>query len=111
MMLASIRHFSLDFNSIQAIENILSMAIKRLFGFKKGTAKPKGAKGQSYKKKDKNKIKTKAKTVNRNLDKRQQQVAMAKATQTNLDVDRNGGLDEAFPAATADVEPMPKVEE
>jgi hypothetical protein len=52
------------------------MAIKRTFGFKKGTAKPKGAKGQSYKKKDKNKIKTKAKTVNRNLGKRQQQVAM-----------------------------------
>ena len=104
--------FCLDFNSIQAIDNILSMAIKRLFGFKKGTAKPKGAKGQSYKKeKSKNKIKTKAKTVNRNLDKRQQQVAMAKATQTNLDVDRNRGLDEASPAATADVEPMPKVEE
>ncbi|MDQ3837698.1 MAG: hypothetical protein M3297_00340 [Thermoproteota archaeon] len=43
------------------------MAIKRTFGAKKGTAKPKGAKGQSYKKKDKNKIKTKAKTVNRNM--------------------------------------------
>jgi hypothetical protein len=40
------------------------MAIKRRFGEKKGTAKPKGAKGQSYKKKDKNKINTKAKTVN-----------------------------------------------
>jgi hypothetical protein len=46
------------------------MGIKRKFGEKKGTAKPKGAKGQSYKKKDKNKIKTKAKTVNRNLGKR-----------------------------------------
>lgn len=40
----------------------LSMAIKRRFGEKKGTAKHKGAKGQSYKKKDKNnKIKTKSK--------------------------------------------------
>jgi hypothetical protein len=62
------------------------MAIKRTFGFKKGTAKPKGAKGQSYKKKDKNKIKTKAKTVNRNLSKRQQHVAMAKSMRTNLDM-------------------------
>ena len=34
------------------------MATKRRFGEKSGTAKPKGAKGQSYKKKDKNKIKT-----------------------------------------------------
>jgi hypothetical protein len=50
------------------------VAIKRRFGEKKGTAKPKGAKGQSYKKKDKNKIKTKAKTVNRNIGKRQQRV-------------------------------------
>ena len=85
------------------------MAIKRTFGFKKGTAKPKGAKGQSYKKKDKNKIKTKEKTVNRNLSKRQQQVAMAKATKTNF-IDRNRELDEAAPTATSDVEPMPKVE-
>jgi hypothetical protein len=30
---------------------------------KQGTAKPKGGKGQSYKRKDNNKIKTKAKTV------------------------------------------------
>jgi hypothetical protein len=81
------------------------MAIKRRFGEKKGTAKPKGAKGQSYKKKDKNKIKTKAKTVNRNLDKRQQQVAMA----TNLDNDRNRELDEAVPAAPSDIGTMPKL--
>ena len=85
------------------------MAIKRRFGEKKGTAKPKGAKGQSYKKKDKNKIKTKAKTVNRNLGKRQQQVAMAKSMRTNLDVDRN--KDEAAPTAISDVETTPKVEE
>jgi hypothetical protein len=85
------------------------MAIKRRFGEKKGTAKPKGAKGQSYKKKDKNKIKTKAKTVNRNLDNRQQQVAMAKPMRTNLDNDRNRELDEAAPAATSDVETMPKL--
>jgi hypothetical protein len=85
------------------------MAIKRRFGEKKGqTAKPKGAKGQSYKKKDKNKIKTKAKTVNRNLDKRQQRVAMAKSRRTNLDNDRNRELDEAVPA-TSDVETMPKL--
>ena len=43
------------------------MALKRGRQIK-GTAKPKGAKGQSYKKKDKNKIKTKAKTTNRNID-------------------------------------------
>lgn len=80
------------------------MAIRRRFGEKKGTAKPKGAKGQSYKKKDKNKIKTKAKTVNRNLDKRQQQVG------TNLDNDRNRELDEAIlPAAPSDVGTMPKL--
>jgi hypothetical protein len=85
------------------------MAIKRRFGEKKGTAKPKGAKGQSYKKKDENKIKTKAKTVNRNLDKRQQQVAMAKPMRINLDNDRNRELDEAVPAATSDVETMPKL--
>jgi hypothetical protein len=36
---------------------------------------------------------------------------VAKATQTNLDVNRNRDLDEASPVATADVEPMPKVEE
>ena len=87
------------------------MAIKRVFGEKKGTAKPKGAKGQSYKKKDKNKIKTKAKTINRNLGKRQQQVAMTKATKTNLDIDRNRKIGEAAPAAVSDVETMPKVEE
>jgi hypothetical protein len=87
------------------------MAIKRVFGEKKGTAKPKGAKGQSYKKKDKNKIKTKAKTVNRNLDKRQQQVAMTKATKTNLDIDRNRKIGEAAPAAVSDVDTMRKVEE
>jgi hypothetical protein len=41
----------------------------------KGTAKHKGAKGQSYKKNDKNKkIKTKAKTVNRNIDKRNSRI-------------------------------------
>jgi hypothetical protein len=45
------------------------MALKRGRQIK-GTAKPKGAKGQSYKKRDKNnKIKTKAKTANRNVDK------------------------------------------
>jgi hypothetical protein len=87
------------------------MAIKRRFGEKKGTAKPKGAKGQSYEKKDKNKIKTKAKAVNRNLGKRQQQVAMAKSMRTNLDIDRNRELDEAAPAAIFDVENIPKVEE
>lgn len=85
------------------------MAIKRRFGEKKGTAKPKGAKGQSYKKKDKNKIKTKAKTFNRNLDKRQQQVEMAKSMRTNLDNDRNRELDEAVPAATSDIETMSKL--
>lgn len=85
------------------------MAIKRRFGEKKGTAKPKGAKGQSYKKKDKNKIKTKAKTFNRNLDKRQQQVAMAKSMRKNLDNDRNRELDEAVPAATSDIETMSKL--
>jgi hypothetical protein len=85
------------------------MAVKRRFGEKKETAKHKGAKGQSYKKKDKNKIKTKAKTVNRNLDKRQQQVAMAKSMRTNLDNGRNRELDEAVPAATSDVETMPKL--
>jgi hypothetical protein len=85
------------------------MAIKKRFGEKKGTAKPKVAKGQSYKKKDRNKIKTKAKTVNRNLDKRQQQVAMAKSMRTNLDNDRNRELDEAAPAAISDVETMPKL--
>lgn len=45
----------------------------------------KGAKGQSYKKKDKNnKIKTKSKTVNKNLDKRRSKIAIAKATKTIL---------------------------
>ena len=85
------------------------MAIKRRFGEKKGTAKPKGAKGQSYKKKDKNKIKTKAKTVNRNISKRQQRVTMAKSMRSSLDIDRNRESDEASPAAVSDVEPMPKV--
>jgi hypothetical protein len=32
------------------------MALKRRFGEKKGTAKPKGAKGQSYKKKERIKL-------------------------------------------------------
>jgi hypothetical protein len=53
------------------------MALKRGRQIK-GTAKPKGAKGQSYKKKDKNKIKTKAKTVNRSLDKRPQKLQSLK---------------------------------
>ena len=86
------------------------MGIKRRFSEKKGTAKPKAATGQSYKKKDKNKIKTKAKTVNRSIGKRQQQVEMAKSMRTNLDVDRNKEGDEATPAAISDVETMPKVE-
>ena len=52
---------------------IPTMALKRGRQIK-GTAKHKGAKGQSYKKNDKNKkIKTKAKTVNRNIGKRRQQ--------------------------------------
>ena len=70
----------------------------------KGTAKHKGAKGQSYRKKDKNKIKTKSKTVNRNLDERPQKIAIAKATKTDILTDRNRDLDEAAPAATADTE-------
>ena len=73
----------------------------------KGTSKPKGAKGQSYKKKDKNKIKTKAKTVNRNLDKRPQKIAIAKATKADVQTDGNRELDEAAPAATADTETIP----
>ena len=73
----------------------------------KGTSKPKGAKGQSYKKKDKNKIKTKAKTVNRNLNKRLQKIAIAKATKADVQTDRNRDLDEAAPAATADTETIP----
>ena len=84
------------------------MAIKRRFGEKKGTAKPKGAKGQSYKKKDKNKIKTKAKTVNRNLDKRPQKIAIAKVTKTDVQTERNRDLNEAAPAATADTETIPE---
>jgi hypothetical protein len=83
------------------------MALKRRFGEKKGTAKPKGAKGQSYKKKDKNKTKTKAKTVNRNLDKRSQKIAIAKATKTYPKTDRNRDLGEAAPTATADTEFIP----
>jgi len=74
----------------------------------KGTSKPKGAKGQSYKKKDKNKIKTKAKTVNRYLNKRPQKIAIAKATKTDVQTDRNRDLNEAAPAATADTETIPK---
>ena len=70
------------------------MALKRGRQIK-GTAKPKGAKGQSYKKKDKNKIKTKAKTVNKNIEKRSQRVAVAKATRPNTEVDRNKDADEA----------------
>jgi hypothetical protein len=54
----------------------------------KGIAKHKGAKGQSYRKKDKNKIKTKSKTVNRNLDKRPQKIAIAKATKTDVQASR-----------------------
>jgi hypothetical protein len=84
------------------------MAIKRRFGEKKGTAKHKGAKGQSYKRKDKNKIKTKAKTANRNLDKRSQKVAIAKATKMHIQTDRNRDLNEAAPAATADTEAISK---
>ena len=68
------------------------MALKRGRQIK-GTAKPKGAKGQSYKKKDKNK--TKAKTVNRNIDKRRQQIAIAKTATTNPEIDRNKDADEA----------------
>jgi len=84
------------------------MALKRGRQIK-GTAKPKGAKGQSYKKNDKNnKIKTKAKTVNRNVDKRRQQVAIAKATKTNTEVDRGRDADEAAPLATSDTETMPE---
>lgn len=84
------------------------MAIKRRLGEKKGTAKHKGAKGQSFKRKDNNKIKTKAKTVNRNLDKRPQKIAIAKATKTNTQTDRSRDLDEASPAATSDTEAMPE---
>jgi hypothetical protein len=73
----------------------------------KGTAKHKGAKGQSYKKKDKNKIKTKAKTVNRDLYKRPQKIAIAKAIKTDVQTDRNRDLDEAAPA-TADTETIPE---
>ncbi|HKI07664.1 MAG TPA: hypothetical protein VKA09_04665 [Nitrososphaeraceae archaeon] len=82
------------------------MALKRGRQIK-GTAKPKGAKGQSYKKKDKNnKIKTKSKTVNRYVDKRRQQVAIAKATKTNTEVDRSRDADEAAPLSTPDTETM-----
>ncbi|HYZ50818.1 MAG TPA: hypothetical protein VE593_08015 [Nitrososphaeraceae archaeon] len=83
------------------------MALKRGRQIR-GTSKHKGAKGQSYKKKDKNQIKTKAKTVNRNLDKRPQKIAIAKATKTDLQTDGNRNLDEAIPAATADTETMPE---
>jgi hypothetical protein len=81
---------------------------RKRFGSKpRGKAKHKGAKGQSYKRKDKNKIKTKAKTVNRNLDTRQQRVAIAKETRANENVDRNRSLNEAVPvAATSDTEPV-----
>jgi hypothetical protein len=80
------------------------MAIKRRFGEKKGTAKHKGAKGQSYKRKNKNEIKTKSKAANRNLDKRPQKVAIAKATKMHIQTHRSRDLDEAAPAATADTE-------
>jgi hypothetical protein len=80
------------------------MAIKRRFGEKKETAKHKGAKGQSYKRKNKNEIKTKSKAANRNLDKRPQKVAIAKATEMHIQTDRSRDLDEAAPAATADTE-------
>jgi hypothetical protein len=83
------------------------MALKRGRQIR-GTSKHKGAKGQSYKKKDKNQIKTKAKTVNRNLDKRPQKIAIANATKTDLQTDGNRNLDEAIPAATADTEIMPE---
>jgi hypothetical protein len=84
------------------------MALKR-GRQKKGTAKHKGTKGQSYKKKDKNnKIKTKAKTINRNVDKRRQRVAIAKATRTNTEIDRIRDVDEAAPSATSDTETMPE---
>ena len=77
------------------------------FGAKpRGKAKHKGAKGQSYKRKEHSKIKTKAKTVNRNLDTSQQRVAIAKATRANENVDRNRGLNEAAPTATSDTEPV-----
>jgi hypothetical protein len=79
------------------------MALKRGRQIK-GTAKPKGAKGQSYKKKDKNKIKTKAKTVNRSLDKRPRKIAIAKATKTTVQTHRNRDLNEAAPTSTADTE-------
>jgi hypothetical protein len=82
------------------------MALKRGRQIK-GTAKHKGAKGQSYKRKDKNKVKTKAKTVNRNLDKRPQKIAIAKATKTDITTDRNRDLDEAAPSATSDTETVP----
>src|SRR5919202_670855 len=76
-------------NSILSIFTIIpAMALKRGRQIK-GTAKHKGAKGQSYKKKDKNKIKTKAKTVNKNLNKRPQKIAIAKATKTGIQTDRN----------------------
>ena len=82
---------------------------KRTFGDKpKGTAKHKGAKGQSYRRKDKNKVKTKSKTVNRNVDRRLQRVAVAKATRSNANVERNRGLDEAASAATSETEPIPE---
>jgi hypothetical protein len=83
------------------------MALKRGRQIK-GTAKHKGAKGQSYKKKDKNKIKTKAKTTNRNIDKRPQKIAIAKAAKTDVQTDSNRDLDEAAPAATADTETIPE---
>jgi hypothetical protein len=82
------------------------MALKRGRQIK-GTAKHKGAKGQSYKRKDKNKVKTKAKTVNRNLDKRPQKIAIAKATKADITTDRNRDLDEAAPSATSDTETVP----
>jgi hypothetical protein len=87
---------------------IPTMALKRGRQIK-GTAKHKGAKGQSYKKNDKNKkIKTKAKTVNRNIGKRRQQIAIAKTTKTNSEIDRNKDADEVAPSVPSDTETIPE---
>ena len=86
---------------------ISSEAAKQV-GEKKGNAKHKGAKSQSYKRKDKNKIKTKAKTVNRYLEKRPQKVAIAKETKMDIQTDRNRDLHEVAPAAIADAETIPE---
>jgi hypothetical protein len=84
------------------------MARKRVknFGAKKGTAKPKKAKGQSYKKaKGIPKVKTKAETINRNIDNRPHKIAIAKATKSHTEIDTNRDIDEA---ATSDVEEIPQ---